>query len=237
MAVNYSSSDSEEDDDDHESFLRKTIVESQQNETTGVSPPSTSSPSLNPDFTVKRTKKDYRLSTTTSVADQWKKEGQCYCSRIMSLTVRDSFLFLSASLERLVNMLRDSSRPLNCTECQQRGKRNKEDQSPCSSCFGKKDIKETFSLLSDYVKKNHGPDKLYLYLRKGNCPYSFVNKSTIKMKGLPEKSCWFNKLTNSVISDDDLQFAQTFFKELKLRTLSDFVLEYNICDAYLLAIF
>ena len=75
-----------------------------------------------------------------------------------------------------------------------------------------------------------------LLLRKGIFPYSyFQSLSVLEEVGLPPKSAFYNRLTETDISDQDYEHACTVYEAFKCKTFSDYLELYQNCDVILLA--
>ena len=95
---------------------------------------------------------------------------------------------------------------------------------------------------SDYVKANYltyiteDHDNLELLLGKGSFPYSYLS-STVKLKEkrLPPKSCFYDILTDSNISDFEYKRCQKIWDKFKCQDLQSYMEIYLILDTILLA--
>lgn len=113
----------------------------------------------------------------------------------------DSFQFLDASLESLVQNLIKSG--------------------------------HEFKIFNRFYKNEKNREML---LRKGVFPYSyFESLSILEETSLPPKSAFYNKLTETDISDEDYEHACAVFKTFGCKTFSDYLEIYQDCDVILLA--
>ena len=66
-------------------------------------------------------------------------------------------------------------------------------------------------------------------------PYDYLNSpDKLNYKGLPPKEAFFNKLTQTHVTDEDYDYAQTIFREFDLETFGDYVSLYCKSDVLLL---
>lgn len=79
-------------------------------------------------------------------------------------------------------------------------------------------------------------DKKELLLKKGHFPYEYLTDlAVLDQTQLPEKEAFYSCLSNSNISDQDYQRAQTTFSKFNCRTLRDYCELYCSVDTLLLA--
>lgn len=121
----------------------------------------------------------------------------------------DSFAMLPSSLDSLVSSLRTES---NCD----------------------------FKILDQMpIWKEKNLDKQQfkqLLLRKGIFCYEWLsNVEKLKEKKLPKKKCFFSKLTNSGVTDEEYEYAKLVFKTFKCESMHDYLTLYQETDTYLLA--
>ena len=77
---------------------------------------------------------------------------------------KDSYLFLTSSLDALCSSLKTRMRPFSCVDCQV--------QEPyCQSCAEKKSARETFPWTVYFVESTYGLEHLEILLRKQWYPY------------------------------------------------------------------
>ena len=91
---------------------------------------------------------------------------------------------------------------------------------------------DKFQHLSEWFEA----DKLDLLLRKGVYPYEYFNSmEKFKETQLPPKSEFYNKLTDSDITDEDYEHAQNVWNAFGMKTLGDYHDLYVKTDVQLLA--
>lgn len=124
----------------------------------------------------------------------------------IKLIFLDSFRFLPTSLDELVNSL---------------GKSNNEDY----NTFG--DIRPFFE----------NDTQFQLAIRKGIFPYDYVNsKHRLNDKCLPAKKCFFSKIKNTDITQEEYEHAQKVWSEFRVQTLGEYSDIYLKIDVLLLSI-
>ena len=86
------------------------------------------------------------------------------------------------------------------------------------------------------TKKIVPADKLHLALRKGVFPYDYIDSpARFEDRQLPPRAAFYNKLTDTEVSDEDYQHACNVWRELGVRTLGDYSDFYIKLDVTLLA--
>lgn len=76
----------------------------------------------------------------------------------------------------------------------------------------------------------------HLLLRKGLFPYSyFQSLDVLEETGLPPRSAFYNRLTESDISREDYEHACAVYKAFDCKKFSDYLELYQNCDVILLA--
>jgi hypothetical protein len=87
-----------------------------------------------------------------------------------------------------------------------------------------------FSVVPEYSSKIH------LLERKGVFPYDFVDSwEKLDYKRLPDKQEFYNRLTESDVSDDEYQFAHDVWNAFNIKTLREYAELYLKTDILLLA--
>lgn len=120
---------------------------------------------------------------------------------IDNLKFIDSYNFLSSSLSKLVNNLKESN--------------------------------FDFPVFNEYFKNVKNSN---LLLRKGIFPYDYFNHiDVLREKTLPPKMCFYNKLTEEDISDNEYQHALKVWKKFKCVYFEDYLKIYLFVDCLLLA--
>ena len=131
-----------------------------------------------------------------------------------SLDFKDSFNFLSTSLDRLVKNLK-------------------------AAADKRQDIDGYFKHTRTYFQKNwgHVPDKAFkLLLQKGIFPYRwFDSLEKLNERKLPDRVHWKNDLTGEDISDKDWAFVNKVWHTFKMKTFRQFHDLYMESDVMLLA--
>ena len=73
-------------------------------------------------------------------------------------------------------------------------------------------------------------DKLQLLMRKGVFPYDYIDSwERLKETQLPAKECFFNKLTDSHISDAEYEHAQNVWRAFNCVSLARYLGLYLMC--------
>ena len=102
------------------------------------------------------------------------------------------------------------------------------------------------NLVQNLIKSNHefkifncfyqNEKNRNLLLRKGVFPYSyFQSLSVLNEPGLPPKSAFYNRLTETDISDQDYEHALAVYEAFGCKRFSDYLEIYQNCDVILLA--
>ena len=148
-------------------------------------------------------------------------ESECFCKQIRKCRFKDSFKFLSSSLDTLCSNLKSKCRKINCSKCTE--------TTSCENCEGKEHSKDVFKETFKYVSETFHPDKFELASRKAIYPYDYIDSyEKLLEKKLPEKHCFFNSLFNESLSDEDYSYAEDLWKELKFETVGDMARHYQI---------
>ena len=86
------------------------------------------------------------------------------------------------------------------------------------------------------IGSRYSGNQLDLLLRKGVYPYDWVDSlAKLDEPQLPPKESFYSRLSDSGISDDDYEHAQTVWKEFGCKTFRDYHDLYNVSDVLLLA--
>lgn len=92
---------------------------------------------------------------------------------------------------------------------------------------------EKFKITRQYIEKD---EEFHLLLRKGVYPYDYMtDESKFELTQLPSKEDFFNKLTNSHITDEQYSHAQQVWKVCGIKTMLDYHNLYMLMDTLLLA--
>ena len=90
-----------------------------------------------------------------------------------------------------------------------------------------------FNCVSELIQDEEKRECLY---QKGIFPYSWFNhKDKLKFETLPEKSDFFNDLSNEDISDEEYAFATKVWKLFDCKNMKDYMEIYLLADVLLLA--
>ena len=88
----------------------------------------------------------------------------CFLSFFLFSHYKDSYLFLTSSLDALCSSLKTRMKPFSCSTCQL--------QPPfCQSCAGKKSAHNTFPWTVDFIESTFGLQHLEILLKKQYYPY------------------------------------------------------------------
>ena len=86
------------------------------------------------------------------------------------------------------------------------------------------------------LKRYYTGDELSLVMRKGVCPYEYMDSlERFKENKLPPRESFYSRLTSEHISDEDYQHAQKVWRMFEMKTLRDYHDLYNETDVLLLA--
>jgi len=86
------------------------------------------------------------------------------------------------------------------------------------------------------VKSRYSGEQLDLVLRKGVYPYEYMDSlERLNETQLPPKTAFYSKLSETEISDEDYEHAQTVWKKFGCKTIRDYHDLYNVSDVLLLA--
>ena len=78
------------------------------------------------------------------------------------------------------------------------------------------------------VQKYYSDNQQSLFLRKGVYPYDYVDCMKNQMKkAFSPQDALYSKLTGEGITDEDYQYAQTFWNEFSIETMKDY---HNLCN-------
>lgn len=92
---------------------------------------------------------------------------------------------------------------------------------------------DKFKITRQYIIKDN---EFNLLLRKGVYPYDYMTDgSKFEVTQLPPKEAFFNKLTNSHITDEEYAHAQEVWKVCGIKTMLDYHNVYMVMDTLLLA--
>lgn len=87
-----------------------------------------------------------------------------------------------------------------------------------------------------HTSKYYSGEQLELLVKKGVYPYDFMDSmEKYKMRSLPEKKEFVNKLNMAEIEDKDYQHAENVWKTFKIQNMEEYTLLYNQTDVLLLA--
>ena len=140
---------------------------------------------------------------------------------------QDSYLFLSASLAKLTEALRTAVKKEHCTKCTT--------LQECTYCAALRPVEDVFPNTCSYVSKNFGQEHFSLLLAKQPYPYSYVDDYLkLRETSLPPKEAFYNKLTESHISQEEYDHALCVWNRLGLKTLEQYAALYLSLDVYLL---
>ena len=156
--------------------------------------------------------------------DEGDPPEDCYCKELLPLRFKDSFKFLSASLDKLVQNLKTKCFTIDCGDC------NKE---PCTKCKDKEDPKVVFPHTFQYVEDHYGKEWFEILNRKLPYPYSYVDSyERLDEKELPPKEAFYNKLLQEHISDKDYALVKKIWTELELdmRGLAELYLRWDVLN-------
>lgn len=129
---------------------------------------------------------------------------------IVTIKFMDSFRFLSASLEALVESMMDE-----------------QDQ----------EAHEHFKCTLEHMtRENIEHSHLPLFLRKGVCPYDWYDSFEKRdVPQLPSQDDFYNYLTNSRLANKDYEHALKFWNVARCNKFGDYVDAYMALDVHLLA--
>ena len=165
----------------------------------------------------------------------------------------DSFRFWPSSLSKLVDNLSKGIHNNKCADCKSNLDYIKTTPKPsslerkneklilecynCKQCYRKKFNKELIKrFASTYEFCNNDLNKFVLLLRKGVCPYEYMDTwERFSEISLPSKEDFYSNLNMEDISDIDYRHANNVFKVFKLENLGDYHDLYVLSDTLLLA--
>ena len=143
----------------------------------------------------------------------------------------DSFRFMSSSLSKLVDNLSEGIHNNKCFDCKSnlddvRITKNEKLLLKCFNCntyYKKKFNKELIKKFkNNYSFCNNDLNQFILLLRKGVCPYEYMDSwERFNEKLLPSKNDFYSNLNMEDISDIDYRHANNVFKGFKLQKLGD----------------
>ena len=156
----------------------------------------------------------------------------------------DSYRFMSSSLSKLVDNLSEgiyNNKCFDCNSCLDYVKtKNKKLLLKCFNCntyYKKKFNKELIKKLKNMNSFcNNDLNKLILLLRKGVCPYEYMDSwERFNETSLPSKEDFYSNLNMEDIDDIDYRHGNNMFKGFKLENLGDYHDLYVQSDTLLLA--
>ena len=156
----------------------------------------------------------------------------------------DSYRFMSSSLSKLVDNLSEgiyNNKCFDCNSCLDYVKtKNKKLLLKCFNCntyYKKKFNKELIKKFKNmYSFCNNDLNKLILLLRKGVCPYEYMDSwERFNETSLPSKEDFYSNLNMEDIDDIDYRHGNNMFKGFKLENLGDYHDLYVQSDTLLLA--
>ena len=166
----------------------------------------------------------------------------------------DSFRFMSSSLSKLVDNLSEGIHNNKWSDCKSnldyvRITKNKKLLLKCFNCniyYKKKfnndlikKLKNTYSFCNNDTTESSSAEhinKFVLLLRKGVCPYEYMDSwERFNERLLPSKKDFYSNLNMEDINDIDYRHAINVFKRFKLENLGDYHDLYVQSDTLLLA--
>ena len=156
----------------------------------------------------------------------------------------DSFRFISTSLSKLVDNLSEGLHNNKCTDCRSCLDYMKtKDEKLILRCFScKKNYEKDFNkelikrFANTYNFCNNDLNKFILLLRKGVCPYEYMdNWERFDETSLPDKESFYGSLNMENIDDIDYRHGNNVFKKFKLKNLGEYHDLYVQSDTLLLA--
>ena len=143
----------------------------------------------------------------------------------------DSFRFMATSLSKLVDNLTEDIHNDKCIKCKSNLCYMKVmDKKLIFRCFDckksyrkeiNKDLIERFA--STYRFCNNDINKFIMLLRKGVCPYEYMDGwDKFNEKSIPSKESFYSSLTLENITEVDYIHAKNVFKTFKLNNLGDY---------------
>ena len=173
-------------------------------------------------------------------------------NKIIEITYKikfiDSFRFMSTSLSKLVDNLSEglhNNRGVDCKSyldymiTKDGAKHSKQLIFRCYSC--KKNYENDFNkelikiFANTYNLCNGDLNKFILLLRKGVCPYEYMdNWERFDETSLPDKESFYSSLNMENIDDIDYRHGNNVFKKFKLKNLGDYHDLYVQSDTLLL---
>ena len=156
----------------------------------------------------------------------------------------DSYRFISSSLSKLVDNLSEGIHNNKCVDCKSCldyiKTKNEKLILKCFNCeqyYKKKFYKELIKKFkSMYEFCNKDLNKFILLLRKGACPYEYMdNWERLNETLLPSKESFYSNLNMENIDDIDYRHGNNVFKIFKLNNLGEYHDLYVHSDTLLLA--
>ena len=156
----------------------------------------------------------------------------------------NSLRFMATSLSKLVDNLTEDIHYDKCVDCKSDLTYMKVmDETLIFRCFNcKKNYKKEINnelikrFASTYKFSNNDLNKFVMLLRKGVCPYEYMDGwDKFNETSIPSKESFYSKLTMENISETDYRHANNVFKTLKRNNLGDFHDLYVQSDTLLLA--
>ena len=144
----------------------------------------------------------------------------------------DSYRFMSMPLPKLIDNLSEGIYNNKCADCEscldyERSTKNEKLILKCCNCetyYRKKFHKELIKrFASTYEFCNKDLNKFILLLRKGVCPYEYMdNWEKFNEMSLPSKESFYSNLKIENINDIDYRHGNNVFKRLKLKNLGEY---------------
>ena len=156
----------------------------------------------------------------------------------------DSFRFMSTSLTKLVGNLSEGLHNNRCVDCKSYlDYMITKDEKLIFRCYCcknnyEKDFnKELIERFASIYKFCNGElNKFILLLRKGVCPYEYMdNWERFNEASLPDKESFYSRLNMENIDDIDYRHSNNVFKKFRLKNLGEYHEFYVQSDTSLLA--
>lgn len=166
-------------------------------------------------------------------------DAHCSCHKIQEIHFLDSFAHLPASLEAIVASLKTKAKPFECSACDNLlaseafNVSGNSQATECDECKVKKPFDRVFPRTMRFIDASYGRCHAPLLLGKLLFPYSYIKDyATLEETSLPPKSAYFNKLTQSPISDEQYESVQRLWNQLDLPNLRSYYALYLSLDIY-----
>ena len=128
-------------------------------------------------------------------------------NKTMEIRFIDSFAFLSSSIEKITDSLKDGLTNID-------------------------DLRKVFKYSSQHFKDD---EQFKIMISKGIYPYDFIDSfDKLNTVGLPSKDSFYSRLTDSKINDKDYKTAQQNYEILKCKSFMDYHKYYLTSDVLLL---